>query len=94
MRLDDFEALTPMEFGTIMKAHAEKEDQRLHDGWERTRILTAVIVQLHLNKSLRAEDLLPLPWDKQKSPKTAEKRNPEEQKARFIELVNKLENGQ
>lgn len=94
MHLEDFEALTPSEFRAVLKAHAEQEDQRLHDEWERTRILTTIIVQPRLRKELKAEDILPLPWDKHKSSPKKQKRNLEEQKARFIELVKKFENGQ
>lgn len=63
---------------------------RLHDNWERTRILATIVVQPHLRKKMKPEQILPLIWDK-KQTETA--RNPEEDKKRFIELVKRLDNG-
>lgn len=67
---------------------------RLHDDWERARILATITVQPHLRNKITAEALLPLPWDKDKQHKGPEapKLTPEERKARFEKLVKQLDN--
>jgi hypothetical protein len=60
---DDFCALSPGEFNQVNRCWAEREKERLHGEWERTRVLATVFVQPHLKKQMDPRKLLPFPWD-------------------------------
>ena len=60
---DDFCALSPAEFNQVHRSWAERERERLHGDWERTRVMATIFVQPHLKKTVDPRKLLPLPWD-------------------------------
>lgn len=90
MSLRDFEALSPDELEAVVKSYQQGEEQRLHDEWSRVRTLATIVVQPHLSKPVKAEELLPFPWEQEAKQKARKERNPEADKARFIELVNRF----
>lgn len=86
MSLDDWSGLSPEEFGAICQAYNDKEEARLHDEWERMRLLATITIQPHVKNRLQAQKLLPLPWDgakKTEIPPVSKK----EAKARFEQLL-------
>lgn len=62
----EFDSLMPEECAAIFKAARKGEESRLHDEWERTRILATLFVQPYLKKTAKPEEILPFPWDKPK----------------------------
>lgn len=86
MSLADWCALSPDEFAAICKAYNDKEDARLHDEWERMRLLATITIQPHVKNRLHAEKLLPLPWDRGKKTEVPQA-SKEEAKARLEQLL-------
>lgn len=54
----------------------------MRDEWERLRWLMMYVVQPHCKKSLELEDVLKLPWDKQKR-QTKKPESEEDARSRF-----------
>lgn len=91
MNLADFDAMTPEEFTATVTAANQIDETRLHDEWERTRLLATVLVQPYSKKKLRPSDVFSLPWDGRIQKKSTEKA-PRSTKERFEELVRYFEN--
>lgn len=84
-----FLSLTPDEFNAIYDAWREKEEVRARDEWNRMRLLAAITVSPHCKNKIHPDKLLPLPWDKKKTPaEKAEVRilSKEERRERIREL--------
>lgn len=86
MSLEDWCALSPDEFGAVCQAYNDKEEARLHDEWERMRLLATITIQPHVKNRLHADKLLPLPWDGKRG-QAAEPVSKKEAKARFEQLL-------
>lgn len=92
MTHDEFCKCTFPEFESIYKAWHEMEESRYRSAWERGRTLATIIIQPHLSKKITPRQLLPLPWDKQKSNPTPEapELTPEQRRQRFEEVARRL----
>ena len=92
MTHDEFCKCTFTEFESIYKAWHDMEESRYRSAWERGRTLAAIIIQPHLSKKITPRQLLPLPWDKQKSNSTPEapELTPEQRRQRFEEVSRRL----
>lgn len=86
MNLEDWCDLSPDEFSAVCKAYNDKEEARLHDEWERMRLLATITIQPHVKNRLKADKLLPLPWDGEKKAEVPQV-SKEEAKARFEQLL-------
>jgi hypothetical protein len=89
MSLDDWSGLSPDEFSAVCQSYNDKEEARLHDEWERMRLLATITIQPHVKNRLHAEKLLPLPWDGKPKKTDAPKVSKEEAKSRFEQLLKK-----
>lgn len=89
MSLDDWCGLSPDEFGAVCKAYNDKEEARLHDEWERMRLLATITIQPHVKNRLQPNKLLPLPWDGKPKKNEAPTVSKEEAKARLEQLLQK-----
>ena len=94
MPLGDFEALTPDEFRAVCEQRRRCEEERLHDRWERMRLLATIVVQPSLRRKMTPKQLLRFPWDEEGvREETKEKLTKEEHLKRFTELVEKYKDG-
>jgi hypothetical protein len=75
---DELYGLTPRSFNNKLKGVITIREELLKDNWERTRTLMVATLMPHTKKKLRAEDILPLPWDNKKSKKKIRIASPEE----------------
>ncbi|MCH5319879.1 MAG: hypothetical protein J1E38_09265 [Paramuribaculum sp.] len=50
------------------KAWKEKREADEQDEWNRMRLLATITVSPHCKNQIQPEKLLPLPWDKKKTP--------------------------
>lgn len=92
LSLDDFCGLTPGEFASVARAHADLEESRHRDDWERMRMLAAMTMQPHVKNKLRPQTLLPFPWEHGRNggSRAAERVSVEEAKRRRKELMERL----
>lgn len=60
---DELYELTPRSFNNKIKGIQSLRDESLREGWEQTRILMVTMLMPHTKKKLKAEEVLPLPWD-------------------------------
>lgn len=94
---DDFCGLTPDEFSHIYKAYSERQEAQYRDDWERMRMLACICIQPYAKKGLTPRSLLPLPWDKGKTPRGARRKVeiPSKQDAvkRLKEVLEKTKDG-
>ena len=90
---DDFCRLEIREFRAVCKAFQEQREADVKNDWERMRLLATIVIQPHVKGKMKPEKLLPLPWDKPKTPK-AKNQKPAitraEDKARFEALIKRL----
>lgn len=89
MSLDDFCRCTPNEFYEAYCKWAERQRDIERSAWERTRILALFAVQPFAKKSLKAHELLPLPWDNIKKQESGEQISKDELNRRFNEAKKK-----
>jgi len=75
---DELYGLTPRSFNNKIKGAQALRDESLRESWEQTRILMVTTLMPHSKKKLRAEDVLPLPWDNKKSKKKITIATPEQ----------------
>ena len=87
--MDDFCRLTPREFQAAYDSWAEGREALTRDSWERMRMLATITIQPHVRKKLRADELLPLPWDGKGKSEAAEV-SAEEDKERLERLVKRM----
>ena len=94
MSLSDFEALSPVEFRAVCERYRQAEEERLHDRWERMRLLATIVVQPSLRKKMTPRQLLKFPWDTEQERRKDEgmKLSKEEHLNRFKEILKKIEN--
>ena len=88
MSYDDFCRLSPEEFMYVCKAYAERRESKLHDDWERMRLLATITIQPHVKGKISPDKLLPLPWEK-KPKAEAPKVSKEEAMKRFERLAGR-----
>lgn len=95
MSHDDFCKCTFDEFESICKTWREMTDGQSRDAWERTRTIATIIIQPHVKKKITPQQLLPLPWDKEKQniQSEAPELTAEEKRKRFEEVAHRLSNG-
>lgn len=89
LSLSDFERLTPEEFRSVCKSYAEHEESETRDAWTRMRMLACITIQPHVRQGMTPERLLPLPWDKPKSPTQKVAMSKEEAMRRFAEVAHR-----
>lgn len=85
LRLDDFCGLSPSEFSAVCEAHHTRREDVSREDWERMRLHATITVQPHSRKRLNARQLLPFPWETQRT--TAPTISKEEALARFKRLT-------
>lgn len=61
---NDFCGLSLEEFGEVVKAYSEGQEDTTRGDWERMRMLAAITIQPHTKTKITPKKLLPLPWDK------------------------------
>jgi len=66
---DELYGLTPRSFNNKLKGAQSIKEELLREGWEQTRTLMIATLMPHSKKKLKAEDVLPLPWDSLRVPK-------------------------
>ncbi len=71
LRLADFEALTPEEFGETWSRWREREEMLQRAEWERVRMQCCCILQPYSKDTLKPEDVLRFPWDNEAHPATS-----------------------
>ena len=86
MSFVDFEAITPDEFRAIHRLYLQKEEERLHDDWERTRTHATLIVQSFSKKKIEAKKILRFPWDGRTKGGLKSEEAPRSTRQRFEEL--------
>ena len=93
LRLNDFCHLTPNEWQAVAEAHTTHAEQRMHDDWERMRLLATISIQPHVKNKVTPTRLLPLPWDNATTTThetaPAPQLSKEEARARFVALVKR-----
>lgn len=91
MSYNDFCQCRIDEFRSIADTWQKTNEAQTQDAWERTRILAAVLIQPHTKKAIKAQNLIPLPWDKPKPARarhnSSETLSMEERRARMAELA-------
>ena len=88
MSYGDFCRLTPEEFGHVFKAWQDARESAYRDGWERARMVSAILIQPHVKKRITPHGLLPFAWDGN----PVQRGKPvgkEEARKRFEELVKR-----
>lgn len=72
----EFYELTPREFSNKSVGHFDRVERDFKTSWEQTRWLAAMVMNPHLKKALKPNDLATFPWEKnykktkQKTPPT------------------------
>ena len=69
MGFDDFFRLTFPEFRAACSSYREAEERRERSSWERTRALSFHFLQPYLKRECSPEELMPLPWDRNRKEK-------------------------
>ena len=68
--MDEFLALTPRQFFNAVGGFVDKEEAKIKESWEQTRLIITVIqnkpVYGYKNRVQDAKKILPLPWDTEK----------------------------
>lgn len=82
--------LTPEEFSLVCKSFNERRENDHHSGWERARMLAAIVVQPHCKNKIQPEQLLQFPWDG-KHEDEAPRMSKEEQLKRMEEIRKEWE---
>lgn len=67
MALEDFEAMTPDEFGAITEAWSDETEKQDRAEWERMRLLATITIQPHVKGKVKPEKLIQFPWEKPKT---------------------------
>lgn len=68
----EFYELTPREFSNKSVGYFERVERDFKTSWEQTRWLAAMVMNPHLKKALKPNDLATFPWEKTKK-KTKQK---------------------
>lgn len=63
LSVEEFRQMTPDEFDAVSSAYNKYHEDKLHDGWERMRMLASICIQPHVRKRVSAKDLIKFPWD-------------------------------
>lgn len=90
MSFIDFESITPDEFRAIHRLYLQKEEERLHDDWERIRTHATLIVQSFSKKKIEAKKILRFPWDGRSRGGLKSEEAPRSTRKRFEELIAHL----
>jgi hypothetical protein len=61
---DELYALTPRQFDNAAKGYFESVKMERQDHWERSRLFTAALLNVHSKKTIRPRDLVKFDWDK------------------------------
>lgn len=69
MSYDDFCRLTPAEFNDVIEAYNSRQEESERAEWERMRLAVTIIIQPHVKKRMRPQELIPFPWDNETLPK-------------------------
>lgn len=95
MSHDDFCKCTFEEFESICKIWREMTERQSRDTWERARTIATIIIQPHVKKKITPQQLLPLPWDKEKQNHQSEapELTAEEKRKRFEDVAHRLGDG-
>lgn len=76
--------MLPREWYNLVKGFNDIENRKEQSEWERTRWQTAVLLNPHTKKSIKARDLIVFPWEKQ------DKKHQIWSKGQVLEAVNKM----
>ena len=93
MSYDDFCRLTFEEIDEILKRWAEHNSERVHDGWERMRLHSFLILKPFCSRLTSPKELLPFTWDKTDEEDTDEPEimeSPEEREANLQKQMEAL----
>lgn len=89
MNRDDFCGYYIDEFESITEAWNKRSCEIERMQWERMRTAAAINIQPHVRKRITPRQLVPLPWDKPISEKSAgeQRLSRKERMARFLQLI-------
>lgn len=66
LTLSDCLSLTLEEFGSIHAEWRAEREERMRDGWERTRFLASCLLSPYAKNPIDPFDLVRFPWDNRK----------------------------
>jgi len=78
---DELYDLTPRAFNNKLQGFNSYQETLMRDRWEQTRAIVQGCVAPHSKKKLKAQDILPFPWDNEKKSKNKKIATKEEMKA-------------
>lgn len=67
MRPDELYGMTPREFGNALEGFEELRNYNERQEWERMRLQTAALLNIHLKRKISPERLFRFEWDKGKN---------------------------
>lgn len=70
--------LTPRSFSNASKGFFELRKEDIRTSWEQVRVIAHVTASPHLKNKIKAQELLPFPWDKENKKKRVKIASPEE----------------
>jgi hypothetical protein len=75
---NDLYDLTPRSFSNASKGFFELRKENIRTSWEQTRVIAHITASPHLKNKIKAQELLPFPWDNETRKKTVKIASPEE----------------
>jgi len=75
---DELYGLTPRSFNNKLKGRQSIKTQLNRNEWERTRLIIHACLAPHSKKQLKPTEVLPLPWDNERSKKNITIATPEQ----------------
>lgn len=75
---NDLYDLTPRSFSNASKGFFELRKEDIRTSWEQVRVIAHVTASPHLKNKIKAQELLPFPWDKENKKKRVKIASPEE----------------
>lgn len=75
---DELYSLTPRSFNNRLEGFKTHQEQLSQNQWEQTRIILLGCLSPHSKKKLKAQEILPLPWDNIKRKKRITIATPEQ----------------
>ncbi|MEG0807659.1 MAG: hypothetical protein RR410_04830 [Alistipes sp.] len=68
LRLQEFEALTPMQFNSVYEQWRSRQDGLSRERWEIARMVALFAVSPYTKKKLKVTDLLRFAWEQPSEP--------------------------
>ena len=65
MTLDELYDMTPRSFTNKMIGYSEREELKMQNHWEQTRMIVHSCLSPHLKRKMKPAEILPFDWDNQ-----------------------------